>query len=100
MISQVGSQPITKKTSSRTGSLMSAWISSHRLTVTGDQFAFGQQRDQHRNQDPEQGLQKLHRAAFRERAGEHQQPAHAKMPPRERPARVLSRDGINSSQVR
>src|SRR5689334_20615252 len=35
---QVGTKPIRKATSSRIGSLMSAWMSPHRLTVTSNQL--------------------------------------------------------------
>ena len=55
--------PIRNTTSSSTGSLMSAWMSPHRFSVTSDPIAAGEQGDEHRDQDPEKGLQKLHGGA-------------------------------------
>ena len=48
---------------SRTGILMSTWMSPHRFERDVGPVAAGEQRDEHGEKHPEQGLQKLHRRA-------------------------------------
>ena len=88
MISQVGSQPSRNAISSRIGILMSAWMSPHRLSVTSIQLRLANSTTTHREQHPEQGLQKLHASRpLGERA-------------RSRPEPRSSRTRVASSQAR